>query len=200
MEEIFKDIKDYEGLYQVSNLGRVISLPKNDGNGNRLRELKHDLNVLKCGTYSRVTFSKFGKTKRFSVHRLVAEAFIPNPENKPMVNHIDNNPQNNHVTNLEWCTHTENMLHSSKQGRQDKVRSLGGRALADKVIAEGIKKYQQLLGEAFIALHPKGTAYSFRKISYKCRGCFQTTTEGTSAIAVRTGIATCRSCRIRMKI
>ena len=65
-------------------------------------------------SYLRVTLSKHSKTKRFQVHRLVAKAFIPNPENKPCVNHIDGNPSNNNVNNLEWCTYSENELHSYK--------------------------------------------------------------------------------------
>ena len=60
--------------------------------------------------------SKDYVTERFQVHRLVAEAFIPNPENKPFINHIDNNGLNNHIENLEWCTHKENTKHSLKNG------------------------------------------------------------------------------------
>ena len=136
MQELYKDIPSFEGLYQVSNLGNVLSLAKGGGNGDRNRLLTHDLNKLNCGDYSRVTLCKEGRTSRFSVHRLVAQVFIENPEEKPFINHIDNNPQNNSVGNLEWCTHIENMEHSSKQGRQDEVRSSGGKALAKKVIAE----------------------------------------------------------------
>lgn len=130
MKEIFKDILGYEGLYQVSNFGNVKSLPKGDGNGNRERLLKFDVSARSCTSYRRVTLSKNGKTKRYQVHQLVAQAFIENPDNKPLVNHIDNNGENNHVDNLEWCTHIENMQHSANQGRQDKSRSMGGIASA----------------------------------------------------------------------
>lgn len=121
--EIWKDITEYEGLYQVSSLGRVRSLPR-DGlysKRNHIHYLKPDITPHNKGeyktSYERVTLSKGGKTKRFSVHRLVAQAFIPNPENKPHINHIDCNGRHNWVDNLEWVTHSENMLWCYKLGR-----------------------------------------------------------------------------------
>lgn len=126
MIEIYKDIQGYEGLYQVSNLGEVKSLPKGDGNGNRERLLKQEVLQREHTNYRRVTLSKDGVTKRFQVHRLVAKAFIPTSDTTLHINHIDNNGENNTYTNLEWVTHSQNMLHSSKQGRQDLTRSLGG--------------------------------------------------------------------------
>lgn len=131
MKEIYKDIPNYKNLYQVSNLGNVKSLPKGDGNGNRERLLKLEVCAKNHTSYHRVTLSKGGIVKRFLVHQLVAQAFIPNPDNKPLVNHIDNNGQNNTTSNLVWCTHAENMQHSSIQGRQDNPRSLGGIAAAE---------------------------------------------------------------------
>lgn len=124
--EMFTDVKGFEGLYLISNCGNVKSLPKGDGNGGRTRILKPEINARKTISYKRVTLSKEGKVYRFQVHRLVAEAFIANPDNKPFVNHIDNDGTNNHVSNLEWVTHSENMEHSSRQGRQDIVKKLGG--------------------------------------------------------------------------
>lgn len=105
MKEIWKDILGYEGLYQVSNLGNVKSLPKLCGH----RPTKERL-VTQCEQkkYKRVTLCKNNVLKKVSVHRLVANAFIPNPENKPCVNHKDENPSNNNVENLEWVTCKEN--------------------------------------------------------------------------------------------
>lgn len=107
MEEIWKDIKDYEGLYQVSNLGRVKSL-------NYLRTEKEQ--ILKtnkvCRGYYQVVLWKDKKPKRYSVHRLVAEAFLPNPFNYPIINHKDENPSNNCSQNLEWVTYKYNSAYS----------------------------------------------------------------------------------------
>jgi len=124
-EVVFKDIVGYEGLYQVSNTGIVKSLdkaPSYKGHSYlKGRELKQEITKKSHTDYRRVTLSKNSKTERFLVHRLVADAFIPNIDNKPHVNHIDNNGSNNHYSNLEWVTHSENMLHAQKQGRLDKV-------------------------------------------------------------------------------
>ena len=103
--EIWKDIKDYEGLYQVSNLGNV----------RNKRTEKVLIGGIKRG-YREVIILKDTKRKYKLVHRLVAEAFIPNAENHPQVNHIDGNKLNNKVNNLEWCTRSENMKHAYKIG------------------------------------------------------------------------------------
>lgn len=102
MKEIWKDIKDYEGLYQVSNLGRVKSLVRKLNDGRLWKEmiLKQEINQ----GYARVLLSNNKNKKHKRVHRLVAEAFIPNPNNYPIINHKDENRLNNRVDNLEWCT------------------------------------------------------------------------------------------------
>lgn len=98
--EIWKDIADYEGLYQVSNRGRVKSLPRN---GTVKVEKILTLHKDSKGSYN-VSLSKNGKRKIAYVHRLVAEAFIPNPNKLPLVWHIDGNTLNNNAENLIWCT------------------------------------------------------------------------------------------------
>ena len=107
MKEMWKDIKDYEGLYQVSNLGRVKSLERlAKSNNNNYRIVKEKLlkqSEDKDG-YKRVSLNKNNKSKLCTIHRLVAEAFIPNPNNYPCINHKDENKQNNNLENLEWCT------------------------------------------------------------------------------------------------
>lgn len=103
MEEFWKEIRGYEGLYEVSNLGRV----RRTTSSNRL----HTNGVLKPsrrGNYLKVNLSKDGKGRDFSIHRLVAETFIPNPNNYPQVNHKDEVKTNNIVENLEWCTALQN--------------------------------------------------------------------------------------------
>lgn len=112
-QEIWKDIKGYEGLYQISNLGRVKSLPRN-GTIKTKRIIKYELD--KYG-YPQVILNN-KKHKCFRVHRLVAEAFILNPQNKSTVNHIDGNKTNNKVSNLEWNTVKENNDHALKTGLQ----------------------------------------------------------------------------------
>ena len=104
MNEIWKPIRDYEGLYEVSNLGRIKRL----GNDKNRKEkiLKPYKNKL---GYLRVTLSKDNKVKYMFIHRLVAIAFIPNPENKPCIDHINTIPSDNRVENLRWATYKENM-------------------------------------------------------------------------------------------
>lgn len=116
--ENWKKIKSFEN-YEISNFGRV---KRNEctvvySNGQvtkyKLKYLKLENNRFnKLGAYKRVTLCANNKPKRFQVHRLVAEYFIPNIQNKRCVNHIDGNPSNNHISNLEWCTHQENEKHS----------------------------------------------------------------------------------------
>ena len=103
MEE-WKDIKDYEGLYQVSNYGRVKSLNHNHTSKEKILSLKPN-----GRGYIRVTLCKNNIKKPYSVHRLVAITFIPNPNNYPLVNHKDEDKTNNHVDNLEWCTYKYNI-------------------------------------------------------------------------------------------
>lgn len=111
MKEIWKDIKDYEGLYQVSNLGNVKGLRKNI------------ILSPSNGEYKQVTLCYKGKRKTIAVHRLVADAFIENPFNKTHINHKDENKHNNNANNLEWCTHKENMNYGSKQDRESQVKA-----------------------------------------------------------------------------
>ena len=117
--ECWKPIKDYEGIYEVSNYGRVKSLERviyNSGTKNGLytiheKIIKQRINKKRYG-YCELSLHKNGKEKRFKVHRLIAEAFIPNPNKLPEVNHIDGNKENNHASNLEWCTSKENKEHA----------------------------------------------------------------------------------------
>lgn len=125
MEEIWKDIVGYEGLYQVSNLGRVKSLP-------RLHKYVHGYYMTKekilsprvCGKqreYLAVALNVDGKTKQYKIHRLVATAFIPNPYGYNEINHKDENKGNNKVGNLEWCSRSYNVNYGCRIEKQRKA-------------------------------------------------------------------------------
>ena len=118
MEE-WKDIKNYEGLYQISSLGRVKSLPKERNNG-----INNEIILKQCTDkkgYKRVNLYKNKKSTRVLVHRLVAEAFLNNPNNYPLINHKDENPSNNKVENLEWCTYKYNNNYGNRAKKFSEV-------------------------------------------------------------------------------
>lgn len=106
-EEEWKDVVGYEGLYQVSNFGRVKSLEKMRGAFMQKEIIKKQIY---SNGYLRCQLHKNGESRKIFIHRLVAEAFILNPDNKPQVDHIDRNRSNNSVENLRWCTAKENVL------------------------------------------------------------------------------------------
>ena len=145
MEEIWKDIEGYEGLYQVSNLGRVLSLGRDIVRRTRYGTMApyHIAGkVLKPlhsqGDYCYVhLFGNDGTSTNHKVHRLVAKAFVPNPDNLNEVNHIDEDKENNRADNLEWCKHVDNCNHgtrnersASKRGRQVEQLTLDGHHVA----------------------------------------------------------------------
>lgn len=127
MKEIWKDIPGYEGLYQASSLGRIKSIDRAITYSNRHNHI-HKGKILiqrECtGGYLYAVLSKEGKVKNCRVHRLVASSFIPNPNNLPQVNHLDKNRKNNSVLNLQWCTGSENQIHSFTNGRSRDTKQL----------------------------------------------------------------------------
>lgn len=116
MSEVWKPIEGTSGRYEVSNTGKVRSL--NYGNRNEAKELKPKTD--RYG-YKSVHFKINGKRKDVTVHRLVAHAFLPNPEKMPAVNHKDTDKTNNDVENLEWVTNKENSQHALKNGLLDNL-------------------------------------------------------------------------------
>lgn len=141
MKEEWKDIEGYEGFYQISNLGRVKSLGGWRGTAKRKEKIR-STSLTRDG-YVRVRLIHQGKDKTMRVHRLVAEAFIPNPEGKDTVNHIDGNKQNNTVSNLEWNDRTEQMLHAYALGlKPSRVGSHNSNAkFTDEQVREIRKTY-----------------------------------------------------------
>lgn len=128
MIEIWKDIQNYEGLYQVSNLGRVKSI---------IKKIILKNMVDKCG-YEYVHLSKNNVQKRKSIHRLVAETFLDNKNNLPCVNHKDENKQNNNINNLEWCTYSYNNNYGTKIKKQSE-KMLNNKKRSKQVIQYNLK-------------------------------------------------------------
>lgn len=131
MREFWRDIPNYEGYYQISNLGRVKSLQREVINNGLLGEKNRCVikeKILKPRTskskgldtgYYRVCLRKNGCYKNFCIHKLVAQAFIPNPKNKPHVDHIDTDIRNNCVSNLKWVTQKENVANDKTRKKYE---------------------------------------------------------------------------------
>lgn len=128
MNEIWKDIPNFEGYYQASNLGRIKSVTRKA----KVKILNNDYRTVKGQLlspaktrdgYLKVSLSKNHKRYYFKVHRLVAITFIPNPNNYPCVNHIDENKLNNKIDNLEWCTIKYNCNYGTRNKRISNTNS-----------------------------------------------------------------------------
>lgn len=134
-EIVWKDVVGYEGIYKVNESGEVISLERIDAKGFRRKEKRLKPALANTGYWVH-GLTKNGVSKQKSVHRIVAEAFIPNPENKPQVNHIDGVKSNPSACNLEWATSSENNHHAVATGL--KQRRFGSRArnIKWKIIAK----------------------------------------------------------------
>lgn len=157
--EVWKDVLGYEGLYQVSNKGNVYSVERVSSQGKKCggRILKLGYNR---GGYLKVNLYKDGKMKTKIVHRLVAEAFIPNPNNYPEINHIDEVKDNNNIENLEWCTSKYNSNHGTRNERARK-----------KVRAVNIKTGEVLSFNSTVEAGRKG--YDQGGVSSACRGAYK---------------------------
>ena len=140
MEEIWKDIEGYEGLYQVSNYGNIKSLSKVVKNAYGVHRTEDK--ILKPQTkkdgYLQIQLSKNGKQKHYKVHRLVALTYIANPNNYPCVNHKDENKSNNHVSNLEWCTYEYNTNYGTRNKRASE--KLKGKMKNKKLTKQQLEK------------------------------------------------------------
>ena len=139
--EVWKDIPGYEGLYQVSSLGRVKSFPRPGTHSQQEQIMKQTPDQK---GYLRLWLCKGGKGKNVKIHRLVAEAFIPNENNLPQVNHKDENKGNNSVDNLEWCDNRYNAIYNDRMQKiarklSRKVKCLETNVVYDSV-AEAVRK------------------------------------------------------------
>lgn len=140
MEETWKDIPNYEGLYQVSNLGRIKSFYNYKRDGTNILKPR-----LKRGYYT-IGLRKNGKRSWIGIHRLVARAFIPNPNHNPCVNHKDENKLNNNANNLEWCTVAYNNTYGTRIKKV--IEKTGKPVLQFDLNNNFIKKYNNLLEAA----------------------------------------------------
>lgn len=187
MIEEWKDVKDYEGLYQVSNLGRVKGLKK----GKILKQHDNGKGYMQVGLY------KNNKGKPYYVHRLVAKAFIPNTENKPEVNHKDKDRANNCVDNLEWVTSKENEQHKhnfegyKQKGKNVVVEFFNGNAqeytrvidLAEELHCSRDLIYDFVSGKSIPTFNKLG----IKSITIKNKRKNNNTTNTKSVICITTG-------------
>ena len=176
-DEVWKEIKGYEGLYQVSNLGRVKSCDKivKCGSGSKRmpsRILSQYISKLHGGTYKQcnVHLRANGEDKKFIVARLVAQAFIPNPNDLPQVNHKDEDPTNNHVDNLEWCTCAYNLAYNNGCARRAETRRKSyKRVLQIDDNGNVVKEWESAIAAA------RGIGCALGSVSRAIRGARKTT-------------------------
>lgn len=184
MSEIWKSIIGYENLYEISNIGNVRSLDRYfyDKNGKIYKRKGVYLTPAKNKYgYLQVSLSNNNKQCSHTIHTLVAKMFIPNPDNKPTVNHKDGNKLNNHYTNLEWATKSEQAMHSLEMNLRKMPNSwngkFGGEHGASKVVNQYdkngnfIKQFNSII-EASIAvnIHPGGITKVCKNIKHTAGG------------------------------
>lgn len=167
LKEEWKPVVGYEGLYEVSNFGRVKALEKVRVSGRGYGLIRvYPEKIMKTSDkaiYQKVVLRKDGKEKLKSVHRLVADAFIPNPDNLPQVNHKDENKHNNHVDNLEWCTCRYNVNYGTCNDRRFEKHSK--RAVAQYTLDGKLVAIYPSIGKA-----SKSTGINSGGILYCCNG------------------------------
>lgn len=147
MKEIWKDVVDYEGYYQVSNLGGFRSLERKSRSGKMLKAKVLTGTIAHTG-YISVHLSKNGVLKKDLLHRLVMKAFVENPHNYPQVNHIDENKTNNRITNLEWVSPKQNANHGTRNQRMVESAILNNKL--GKPVTNGFETFQSIRGAARI--------------------------------------------------
>ena len=157
MTEVWRDITGYEGLYQISNTGRVKSLDRINNVGRHCKERMLSIGLDGTG-YLMIGLYKMGKRYPTNIHRLVAIHFIANPGGKPQVNHIDGDKTNSIVTNLEWCTEAENISHAHRVGlakskltkeEVEAIKNLKNKGLSQKIIGKMFNIDQTTVGKIY---------------------------------------------------
>lgn len=189
--EIWQPIRGFYLLYEVSNKGRVKSYAKNNRVG---RILSQSTEKLKHTNYKQVTLVKNGKKYNRRLHRLVAEAFLENTENKPHVNHIDNNGENNDVSNLEWCTQRQKSIHATKQGRTKDATDKANSVQSEKALIARKEMVGKRYGK-WTVLEDMPKEYTSKTISKMLCRCECGTQKEVDMINLKNGRSTqCKSC------
>ena len=146
MIEKFKPVKGYAGIYEISNLGRVKSLSRiierKDGNSRVTEDRIIIPFITKCGYHQIALTNKDGVKKKHYIHRLVANAFIENPNKLPIINHKDENKLNNRVDNLEWCSAYYNLRYGKMQAKLVKINVIDSKGDIVEVV-EGIRECER---------------------------------------------------------
>ena len=171
MTEVWKDIKDFEGLYQISNLGRIKSMQRYVKNKSSKRVVKEKMlkNQINNKGYYSVILRKNGKTFTKTVHRLIAIAFIENKNNYPCINHKDGNKLNDKLDNLEWCSYKHNIREAYRLGLNKYTNLINFKNLPKKVLqfdknGNFIKEFDSIREASKIA------DVCYNSISLNCRG------------------------------
>lgn len=161
--EVWKDIENYNGIYQVSDLGRVRSLNRKDTLGRKWQG-KILAPKTKHNGYKSVNLNKDGKQKTFLVHRLVALSFIENPGHLPEINHIDENKDNNSVDNLEWVSHIQNINYGTGHARSVRNRNYENisKKMDYKKLADAAR---DVLSKKVIAIDENGKRYEYSSLT-----------------------------------
>lgn len=164
MEEIWKDVPGYRGAYQVSNHGSVVSF-HNCSAGRILKPINQ-------GRYLKVSLCARGHVSQVLIHRIVAETFIPNPDKKPEVNHINGVKTDNRAENLEWVTRKENEAHSRRSGLHDEEVKKRKKPVVAKCIATGeCQEYESILKAAkTLDISPGSISKILQGHAYRCKG------------------------------
>ena len=179
--EVWKPIKDYEQLYEISNTGKVRRKDSilTRSNGRQLPVKGGEMQLRDNGNgYLRVKLCKNNKSRRVLIHRLIAEHFIPQPEGLTVINHIDGNKQNNNISNLEWTTQKENIRHARETGLVDvkkwknSIAETGRRVIKDLHIKNSRSVINTDTGEKFISIVEAAKALGVCRMSLgkKLRG------------------------------
>jgi hypothetical protein len=175
--EVWKDVAGYSGLYQISNLGRVKSTEKLHRIGNGAYQPRPErIRVPRLNTdgYYKLMLSKDGVKKMYAIHRLIAMAFIPNPESKPCINHKNGVKTDNRIENLEWCTYSENNFHKYRVLGYKDVKPVGKDHWKSMPVAR-LNEHGETI-ETFDSITDAARKYglSLGNLSRACKGIYKT--------------------------